>query len=251
MNVPEVVILPDAAALADQAARRVVALATTAVAQRERFAVALAGGATPAGLYRLLAQAPFCNQIDWQRTLVFFGDERCVPPDHAWSNYRMARDALLDAAPLPPANIFRVAGELAPEAAAAAYAATLRRVFTLRGATRPCFDLILLGLGDDGHTASLFPGMPALDEQRRLVVVSPVPGDARPVIPRITFTYPVLNAARHVLFLVAGAAKATAVAAALTGPEPAEPVPARRVQPRAGQLTWLLDQAAAGELVWK
>jgi 6-phosphogluconolactonase len=248
MRSPEIVVLPNPAAVAEEAARRVVALAQQAVAERGRFSLALAGGSTPAALYRLLARPPLSDQVDWARTALYFGDDRCVPPDHPDSNDRMARETLLDAAPIPAANVFRIAGESGPDDAAKAYAATLRRTFGLRGSARPRFDLILLGMGDDGHTASLFPGMPALAERRRLAVGSAVPGYVRPAVPRVTLTFPVLNAARQVLFLVAGASKAAAVRGVLTGPEPADPLPARRVQPTDGGLTWLLDEAAAAGL---
>jgi len=277
---PAIEIYPDPAALALAAARHFVRAATAAVAERGLFTVALAGGSTPAGLYRLLAEPAWAAQVDWGRTLVFFGDERCVPPDHPWSNYRAARETLLQAVPLPPGNIYRMAGELPPVDAAAAYASALRRAFGLRGAGRPIFDLILLGMGDDGHTASLFPGMPALAERRRLVAATDVPGYVQPAVARITLTFPVLNAAHHVLFLVAGASKAAKVRAVLgagqvadadlpdlafsaapriskhperrpavvRGPQAKDaPFPAALVHPTTGRLTWLLDSAAAGQ----
>ncbi len=279
MTYPTIEIHPDPAALALAAAQHFVRAATAAVAERSRFTVALAGGSTPAELYRLLSRPPYREQIPWEQTLVFFGDERCVPPDHLWSNYRMAREALLDHVPLSPANIHRMAGELAPADAAADYARVIRRTFGLRGAARPVFDLILLGMGDDGHTASLFPGMPALAERRRLVAATDVPGYVQPAVARITLTYPVLNAARHVMFLVAGASKAAKVRAvlgagqvadadlpdlafsaapriskhperrpaAVRGPQSKDaPSPAALVHPTTGRLTWLLDCAAAG-----
>lgn len=252
---PFVEIHPDPPALAVAAAQYFSRAAAAAIAARGRFTVALAGGSTPAGLYRLLGEPTWAAQVDWGRTLVFFGDERCVPPDHPWSNYRMARETLLAAVPLPAANIYRVAGELEPATAAATYAAALRRAFGLRGAGRPTFDLILLGMGDDGHTASLFPGMPALDERRRIVVASAVPDYVQPAVSRVTLTFPVLNAARHVIFLVAGASKAEKVRAILGNLRTDHPersaaeskdLPAGRVQPTHGALTWLLDGAAAG-----
>lgn len=252
---PTIEVHTDPTALALAAARHFVRAANAAIGARGRFTVALAGGSTPAELYRLLSQVPFREQIDWSRTLIFFGDERCVPPDHLWSNYRMARETLLDAVPLPPANVHRMAGELDPAAGALAYAAALRCAFDLRGAGRPVFDLILLGMGDDGHTASLFPGMAAPHERRRIVVASAVPAYVQPAVPRITLTFPVLNAARHVLFLVAGAGKAEKVRVILgdlrTGysersAAESKDLPAGRVQPTHGTLTWLLDRAAAG-----
>ncbi len=265
---PEIITLPDPPALAEEAAQRFAAHAAEAIAQRGRFTVALAGGSTPAELYRLLAQTPWREQVDWSRTLIFFGDERCVPPDHAWSNYRMAAAALLDHVPLPPGNIYRMAGERAPTDAARDYAAALRRVFGLAGSARPQFDLVLLGLGDDGHTASLFPGTVALAERRRLVVANEPPGYVQPAVSRITLTFPALNAARTVMFLVAGAGKAEKVRAILASPilgaaEPGHPernagrfdagveskgLPASQVRPRQGRLIWLLDRAAASGL---
>ncbi len=261
-QMPDIVVLPDPAAVAEEAARRFVALAAQAVQARGRFTVALAGGTTPGALYHLLARLPYRNQIAWERTLIFFGDERCVPPDHPWSNYRMAQEALLAHVPVPAGNIYRMAGELPSESAAAGYAGLLRQVFHLRGTARPRLDLILLGMGEDGHTASLFPDMPALQERRRLVVATQVPEYVQPPVARITLTLPVLNAACHVMFLVTGANKAGKVGAIL-GPGPLESAPesrscvksrdrgrqvfpAGRVQPTHGVLTWLLDRAAAG-----
>ncbi|OIO98460.1 MAG: 6-phosphogluconolactonase [Anaerolineae bacterium CG2_30_64_16] len=248
MSKSEIHVLPDPDALAQEAGRRFIASASAAISASGQFNVVLAGGSTPAGLYRLLAQAPCRDKVDWSRTFVYFGDERCVPPDHPDSNYRMARETLLDHVPLPSANIFRMPGELDPVAAAAIYAAVLRQDFRTHGLGRPRFDLILLGMGADGHTASLFPGMPALGERWRLVTATAVPADVHPAVPRITLTLPVLNAGREVLFLGAGANKAEAVRAVLAGPKPAEPLPARRVRPRTGTLTWLLDEAAAAGL---
>ncbi|MGQ9491416.1 MAG: 6-phosphogluconolactonase [Anaerolineae bacterium] len=262
---PDIVILPDPVALAEEAARRFVAAAAQAVSVRGHFTVALAGGSTPVALYRLLSRPPYGEQIAWERTLIFFGDERCVPPDHPWSNYQMARAALLDHVPLPGQNVYRIAGERPPTAAANDYAAVLRRVFRLRGAARPQFDLILLGMGEDGHTASLFPGMPAMFERRRLAVVTPVPEYVQPAVARITLTLPVLNAARQVMFLVAGANKAEKVQVVLASTSRGrtdrgqfradghaaggQALPAGQVRPPTGMLIWLLDRAAATELV--
>lgn len=245
---PEIVTLPDPGTLAEAAAQRFVTFAAEAGAQRGHFAVALAGGNTPAELYRLLAQKPACDQVDWVHTRIFFGDERCVPPDHPWSNYRMARMALLDHVPLPPGNIYRIAGERTPADAAADYATALRGAFGLRGSARPRFDLVLLGLGDDGHTASLFPGTAALAERRRLVVVNEPPGYVQPAVTRVTLTFPVLDAARVVMFLVTGAGKAERVRAVLSDAG-SKDLPAGRVRPRQGQLIWLLDRAAASRLI--
>jgi 6-phosphogluconolactonase len=257
VNDAEVVIQPDAGSVASEAARRVAGLAIQAIAARGQFNFALAGGSTPAHLYRLLAGPTWRDRIDWERTRLFFGDERCVPPDHIWSNYRLVRETLLDGVPVPATHVFRVAGELGPQAAASRYAADLRHAFGLRGGARPAFDLVLLGMGEDGHTASLFPGMPALAERRRQVVATEVPAYVQPPVARVTLTFPVLAAAAQVLFLVTGANKAEKVGQVLgavwTGfPERGGaavndfPLPAGRVRPKHGTLTWLLDDAAAG-----
>jgi 6-phosphogluconolactonase len=248
MGKPQIIVVSDADALALEAARRFVAIAAEAMARNGHFSVALAGGSTPAVLYRLLAREPFREQVAWRSALLYLGDERCVPPDDPRSNTRMVRETLLEGIASTPATVRVPPVELPPPDAAAAYARLLRRDFLLRGAARPRFDLILLGIGDDGHTASLFPGMPALAEKRRLAVATGVPDYVRPFVPRITLTLPVLNAAEHVMFLVAGASKAPAVASILTGPAPENPLPARRVQPWPGQVTWLLDGTAAAEL---
>jgi len=241
---PEVQIFPDPAALADAAARTVVEAARAAVGARDRFTLVLAGGETPRETYRRLAAPPLAEAMPWSRTWVFFGDERCVPPDHPASNYRMAAETLLSKVPLPPERVLRMAGEAEdPEAAAAEYARRLGEVLGTRRGELPRFDLVLLGMGLDGHTASLFPGSPVLRETFRPVVAVHA---AQAVVPeRITLTFPVLNAARHVVFLVAGPEKARAVKAVLRD---RAPLPAAMVAPEEGRLTWLLDRAAAALL---
>jgi 6-phosphogluconolactonase len=248
MSKPEIISVSDAALLAVEAARRFASIAAAAVARKGRFSAALAGGSTPAGLYRLLARESLREQVSWRNALLYLGDERCVPPDDPRSNTRMIRETLMTGIATAPASLRVPPVDLPPPEAAAAYARALRRDFRLAGSARPRFDLILLGVGDDGHTASLFPGMPALDEKRRLAVATEVPETVRPAVPRITLTLPVLNAAEQVLFLVAGASKAPAVAAILAGSPPENPLPARRVQPLTGQVTWLLDREAAAGL---
>jgi 6-phosphogluconolactonase len=248
MRAAEIMVLADRGAATLEAARRFVAIAGAAVSHKGRFAVALAGGSTPVSLYRLLAQTSFRAQVSWRDVLVYLGDERCVAPDDPRSNARMIRETLLEGIADAPPTVRLPQTERLPSEAAAVYASALQRDFGLRGAARPRFDLILLGMGDDGHTASLFPGMPALDDKRHLVVATDVPTYVQPQVPRITFTLPVLNAAFHVIFLVSGASKAPAVAAALAGPEPEDPLPARRVKPSQGQITWLLDAASAAGL---
>jgi 6-phosphogluconolactonase len=199
--------------------------------------VALSGGSTPRTTYALLASDEFAARVDWPRVRVFWGDERCVPPDHPDSNYRMAREALLDKVPIPTENVHRMRGELPPDQAATAYQAELEAVLGASGR----FDLILLGMGADGHTASLFPGTAALEERERTVVAVYV---KRLRAWRVTLTLPVINAGRHVLFLVSGTAKAPTLARIRAG----ELLSAGLVQPDQGQLTWLVDMAAAGQL---
>jgi 6-phosphogluconolactonase len=245
---PEIAVLQDQAALAHEAAKRFLAAAQESIAERGRFRVALAGGSTPAGLYRLLAEQPYRGQVNWSQTWLFFGDERCVPPESSDSNYQMARETLLDHVPLPQAQVLRIHGEWPPQRAADGYALDLRAQFSDQGRSWPRFDLVLLGMGDDGHTASLFPGMPALAVKDQLVVASGVPDYVRPQVERVTLTLSVLNSAVRVMFLVAGGKKAGAVAHVLGDRQPAERPPAAMVRPDAGALTWLLDQAAAQEL---
>jgi 6-phosphogluconolactonase len=199
------------------------------------FSIALSGGATPRELYRLLS-GPRSGELRWETLDVFFGDERRVPFGDARSNFRMASDSLLVPARVPPERVRRMEGELPPEEAAKKYEEALRARF---GET-PALDLVLLGLGADGHTASLFPGTAALEETRRWVVPNEAPVEPKG---RLTLTLPVLNAAKKVLFLVAGADKAQAVERALRAGD----VPAARVRP-AGELVWVLDESAASRL---
>jgi 6-phosphogluconolactonase len=234
-------VFADRAALAEGAARTIVDAAREAVTTRGRFLIALAGGATPRETYARLASLPWRDAVPWARTFVFFGDERCVPPDHPESNYRMADDILLSKVPLPPAQVFRMPGEADDsDAAAAEYARTLAAVFGTRRGEVPRFDLILLGIGLDGHTASLFPGSPVLKEVFRPVAAMHA---AAAVIPRrLTLTFPVLNGAAHVVFLVSGPEKARLVRTVLRDPTA---FPAGMVAPAQGQLVWMLDRDAA------
>lgn len=242
---PEILVLDDAGALADAAAAAIVDAAATAVSARGRFTIALAGGATPRDSYERLARPPLSDRMPWPRTYAFFGDERGVPPEHPDSNYRMAAEALLGKVPVPREQVFRMPGEADDrDAAAAEYVRTMARVFgTPRGAL-PRFDLVLLGLGVDGHTASLFPGSPVLREVFRPVAA--VHAAAASIPERITLTLPVLNAAAEVIFLVSGAEKAKVVKAVLGDGSTA--LPAGMVQPTEGRLRWLLDRDAAGLL---
>jgi 6-phosphogluconolactonase len=238
-------ILPDERTLATQAATRFARLAAASIHEHKRFMVALSGGSTPKGMYALLAKTPFIGQVDWTKVHLFWGDERCVPPDHSESNYRMANEALLSRVPLPSENVYRIPGELAPHVAAEIYTEELRRAF---GESLPHFDLILLGLGSDGHTASLFPGSP-------LILHAPGPVSAvtegnihPPQVSRVTLTPQVLNAARQVIFLVRGQEKASILAEVLQGPFQPEKYPAQIIQPTEGELTWLLDDPAASKI---
>lgn len=246
----EIVVKEDAVAVAREAAERVVTAHREAIAARGRFTFVLSGGSTPEALYRLLASPDYAPRIDWPRTEVFFGDERCVPPEHEWNCYGMARRALLDHVPLHSDAIHRIPAEHGPAGAADEYALTLARVLHLDQGQWPRFDLLLLGMGDDGHTASLFPGMAALDERVAWVVGTEVPPYVRPQVSRVTLTLPVLNNARAVLFLVTGQAKAERMRQVLTGAsgkmaaDGGELLPAARVRPHEGTLTWLLDEAA-------
>jgi 6-phosphogluconolactonase len=234
-------------ALASEGTRRVVVLAREAIAERGRFVVSVSGGATPGPLYDRLADPGLARRIDWSRVHVFWGDDRWVAHDHRDSNVRLVRDHWLSRAPVPPRYVYPPpSGGPDAEAAAAAYEATLRQAL---GAAEgvPAFDLHVTGVGDDGHTASLFPGSPALEEAERLVAVPYVPTLKTR---RITLTLPVFNAAREVWLLVAGARKASIVRRVLEQaerPVGADTLPAARLRP-AGRLVWLLDQAAAAEL---
>jgi 6-phosphogluconolactonase len=244
MTKPELIICRDPDELAHAAARAVSRCASRQILEHGQFTVALAGGSTPQRAYRLLAHGTGETSVDWSKTYLFFGDERWVPWDDERSNYKMAHDALLAVAPIPADHVFPVPTQLtSPQESAASYAATLGQFFRTTASVPPVFDLILLGLGDDGHTASLFPHAPALDVTDVPVTSTP-PGTLPPPVDRVTLTYPVLNAARVVLFLVSGASKAVAFRVVWTGRADPHERPAVGVRP-AGRLTWLVDQAAA------
>lgn len=262
----EIRVVEDAAAVSRAAAEEVaaaLALGREGGVPGGLLAGALSGGSTPRALYRLLADpaSPYRDRIAWEAIHFFWGDERHVPPDDPDSNFRMAREALLDRVPVPSAHIHRVAGE-EPDAARAAerYERELIELFKLDpepgprrdegepSAARldwPRFDLVLLGLGEEGHTASLFPGSPLLAERRRLAAAVWVEAHRTW---RITFTPPVINHAAAVIFLVSGAAKAAALAAVLEGEPCPERYPAQVVAPVDGRLLWIVDRAAAGRL---
>jgi 6-phosphogluconolactonase len=235
---------PDTAALARRAAQYFVEMAGEAVEAQGRARIAISGGTTPKFAFELLADTsqPWRGRMPWEQIDLFWVDERSVPPDDPASNYRMTREALLDLVPLHPEQIHRIEGELEPEAAAARYESELRSSFRLEGAELPRFDLIALGIGDDGHTASIFPGTAAVHEVSRLVVANHVP---QKDTWRITLTWPVINRARSVFFLAAGADKAFILNEVLTGPLDPERLPSQLIQPSSGILTLMLDKAAA------
>lgn len=233
-------VLPDRPRLMHAAAEQFVKVATVATAANGRFSVALSGGSTPADLYALLATEAFARRIDWPHVHVFWGDERCVPPDHPQSNYRLARETLLARVPLPTANIHRIRGEDDPKQAATAYEERLRRFLGNTG-----FDLVLLGMGDNGHTASLFPGLAGVTESVRWVVAQYVEVVS---MWRVTLTPVVINAARHITFLVAGSEKADRLREVLEGPVQLEVLPSQAITPTAGELRWLVDAAAGASL---
>ena len=247
MSAPVVRLFPDAEAVSRAAAEEFVRRAAEAVAARGRFAVALSGGSTPKRMYELLAEAPLRSQVDWGRADLFWGDERCVRPDDKDSNYRMAREAMLSRLPIPPSRVRRMEAERPDrDAAARDYQAVIARVFGVApDGLPPAFDLILLGMGPDGHTASLFPETPALGEATRWVVPNHAP---KPPADRLTLTYPILNNAREVLFLVAGADKAERLTEVLEGPDDPRRLPSQRVRPTNGVLAWYVDRAAAARL---
>ncbi|MGH7391947.1 MAG: 6-phosphogluconolactonase, partial [Candidatus Rokuibacteriota bacterium] len=233
-------IFADADAVARAAADDFVTLAAAAAGARGRFTVALAGGSTPRLMYRRLAEPAWRSRVAWDRVEVFWGDERAVPPDHADSNYHMAATALLERVPVPSGRVHRIRAEAADLAGAAReYQAEIARVFGVHAdGPPPAFDLILLGMGADGHTASLFPGTVGLDERRRWVVSHHVPSMRTE---RVSLTLPVINRAREIRFLVTGEDKAARLREAL-GPPSGTPLPAQRVAPEAGRLVWLADR---------
>jgi 6-phosphogluconolactonase len=238
---------PDAAALAARAARYLVETAERAVAARGRARIAISGGSTPRTTFALLADPaqPWRTRMPWDRLDLWWVDERSVPPDHPDSNYRMTRETLLDHVALRPEQIHRMEGELEPEEAAARYESELRNSFRLEGAELPQFDGLALGMGSDGHTASLFPYTPVLSELGRLVTANYV--GAKDTW-RVTLTWPVINHAAHVFFLVSGADKAEILKEVLTGPHDVERLPSQLIAPTNGILSLLLDRAAAALL---
>ncbi len=240
-------ICSDADSLAVRAAELIVVSAREAIGQRGRFTFVLSGGSTPEKTYRHLAKPENVALIDWANTWLFVGDERFVPYDDPASNFGMFQRSLLQSVPVPKANVFPVATECdSAELAARQYARTIAHFFEqdLGTSPPPSFDMLLLGLGDDGHTASLFPGKPALEVKNAWVTSSPQ-GVLPPPVERVTFTFPLLNQARQVLFLVAGEKKAEVVRTIIEDHPPISQAPAAGVQPESGSLTWLIDESAA------
>jgi 6-phosphogluconolactonase len=243
----EVRILPDGAAIARRAAQKFVEAGAAAVNEKGSFSVVLAGGSTPKALYGLLANDPVLRaQVPWDKMRVFFGDERHVGPDHPDSNFRMANEAMVSKSPLKPAQVTRIKGEYPDaEQAAREYELAIRSYFELADGEFPRFDLVLLGLGSEGHTASLFPGTRALHEKQRIAVSNWV---GKLLAERITLTPPTINHAAHVIFMVTGADKAPALTAVLERVYEPDQLPAQLIRPGNGTLLWLVDTAAGGLL---
>ncbi len=237
-------ILKDLNEISTRAAELFVESASEAISQRGRFLVALSGGSTPNGLFRLLVAAPHRDQVNWSKTHIFWGDERCVPPDDPGSSYGQTKQVLLDKIPIPTENVHRVRSELEPDEAAMEYARLLKD-FSLPPLDWPRFDLVFLGMGDDAHTASLFPGSPAEVSTPTLTVTAQYQG--RPA-QRITLTPPVFNAARRIVFLVSGESKAEPLAKVLFGDYHPENLPAQRIQPTDGEVIWLVDEVAGKKI---
>jgi len=236
-------VLPDLEALSLRAASIFVSASKNSIAAKKRFAVAISGGSTPRRLYTLLGSEAYRDQVDWQHVHFFWADERCVPKDDEASNFRIAFDALLSKIALPQENIHRIKGEEAPDKAARDYEEEIRRFFG--ESERPGFDLIILGMGEDGHTASLFPGSKSLEETVKLAI--PVYLE-KPGKNRITLTLPVLNSADQILFLVAGPSKAAVLSEVLGEGEKKKGFPVGLVRPDHGSMIWLIDQEAVRKL---
>ena len=241
----EYFVYEDAAAFAQHAARYFSDQITQAVTARGVARIAISGGNTPKPVFALLAAEPYLSTVPWGKVQLFWVDERSVAPDQPDSNYGMTKKALLDKVPIPAENVFRMEGELEPEEAAAKYESAIRNTLRLEGAELPTFDLVALGMGDDGHTASLFPHTEGLHEFGRLVIANHVP---QKDTWRITLTSPVINQARNVIFLIQGADKAEPLKRVLLGDYDPETLPSQLIQPAAGKITILLDKAAAAEL---
>lgn len=240
----EIYVLPEATRVYREVANEFARVAVDAILDKGKFTVVLSGGSTPKGLYSLLATDPILRvRIPWGKCCFFWGDERHVGPEHSASNFRMVREALLSKLPVEPGGVFRIRGELPdPLKAAREYEQVLREFFHLEGQQLPRFDLLLLGLGPDGHTASLFPESEALFEKRQLLTANWV---KKLTSYRFTMTIPVLNNAKRVIFMVCGEDKARALKAVLEGPAHPEQLPAQFINPVSGKLLWYVDRTAA------
>lgn len=239
-----VITYRDKETLSRAAASYVARVARESIVTRGRFTIALSGGTTPKALYGLLGDAPYREQIDWRLVEIFWSDERCVPPDDSESNYALAHEQLLSKIQVPVSQVHRMpADQVDRDAASLTYTQEMQRVFSTSGV--PSFDLLQLGMGPEGHTCSLFPHQPSLHEEARLVMPVSVP---KPPPDRLTFTPPLLNAARNVLFLVTGEEKAEAVQAVLEGDYNPDEYPAQIVRPPYGEVVWMMDTAAAARL---
>jgi 6-phosphogluconolactonase len=243
MSEPRIRVLPDTDAIVRELADHIVAMADQAAKLGQMFSLFLSGGSTPKALYQYLASDAIKSQIDWRGVELYFGDERCVPPDSELSNYRMALETLISKVPIPPDNVYRMKGELDPQEAARAYGQMLKENFFDEGP-----DMLLLGMGDDGHTASLFPNTAALNETKHRCVANHVPYDYIPKGTewRLTLTYPFINRSREIAILVTGASKAKRIDEVLMGEQDIQRLPIQGVSPDLGQVTWYMDIAAAG-----
>jgi 6-phosphogluconolactonase len=240
-------VWPTAEAMAVASAKLFATKVEQAVKTRGIARVAISGGSTPKRTFELLADpaGPFLATVPWDKLQLFWVDERCVGPENPESNYGVARERLLSKVPIPEKHVFRMEGELDPEEAASRYESTLRNVMKLEGAESPAFDLVTLGMGPDGHTASLFPNTEGLNEMGRLVIANHVP---QKDTWRISLTWPVINQAAEVAFEVEGPSKTDVLAEVLTGPRDVERLPSQLIRPSNGKLLFLLDEAAAAKL---
>lgn len=242
MSEPRIRVLPDTDAIVHELGDKIIYMADQAQKLGQMFSLFLSGGSTPKALYQYLASDAIKSQIDWRGVELYFGDERCVPPDSELSNYRMALETLISKVPIPPDNVYRMKGELDPQEAAKAYGQMLKENFFDEGP-----DLLLLGMGDDGHTASLFPNTPALNENSHRCVANHVPYDYIPKGTewRLTLTYPFINRSREIAIMVTGASKAKRIDEVLMGDQDIQRLPIQGVKPQLGQVTWYMDIAAA------
>ncbi len=238
----QIIQVADAQALAQKAAAMFQQMAQETIARQGQFTVALAGGSTPKAMFALLASEPYRSSIHWAQVYLFWGDERCVPPEHADSNYRMTKEALLEPVGVPPQNVFRMRGEADPARAAREYSAQLQQLFQTD--SWPRFDLVFLGMGADGHTASLFPGTSALHAAADAIAVENYVEKLNAY--RLTLTAATINQAQAIVFLVGGADKAATLQAVLEGPYQPDLYPSQLIQPVNGTLTWIVDKAARG-----